>query len=55
MSLEALCKAARSAMGTKAERMAAHAKRSAEFNKRCAEDFEKMKVTPELLNRRCTL
>lgn len=55
MSLEELCKRVRDSMGTKEERMAAHAKRSADFNKRCAEDFEKQRVTPELLAKRCTL
>jgi hypothetical protein len=55
MSLEELCKAAMASMGTKAERMAAHRKRSKEFNERCAIDFENQKVTPELLAKRCTL
>jgi hypothetical protein len=55
MSLENLFEAARKKMGTKAERQAAHDKRSAEFDKRCAEDFEKMKVTDELLRKKCTL
>lgn len=53
--LEELIKAARDSMGTKAERMADHRKRSKEFNRRCAEDFENMKITDELLSRRCTL
>jgi hypothetical protein len=55
MSIENLFKEARRRMGTKAERQAAHDKRSADFDKRCAEDFEKMKMTAELLGRRCTL
>jgi hypothetical protein len=55
MSLEKLIKEAQRLMGTKAERQAAHDKRSADFDKRCAEDFEKMKMTDELLGRRCTL
>lgn len=55
MSLENLIKETQRRMGTKAERQAAHDKRSAEFDKRCAEDFEKMKMTDELLSRKCTL
>jgi hypothetical protein len=55
MSLEDLFKEARKKMGTKVERQAAHDKRSAEFDKRCAEEFESMKVTDELLKKRCTL
>lgn len=55
MSLEKLIKGSQRRMGTKAERQAAHDKRSADFDKRSAEDFEKMKMTDELLGRRCTL
>lgn len=40
---------------TRTIRLAAAAERSKVFNAMAAEDFEKMKVTPELLAKRCTL
>lgn len=40
---------------TRAARLAAHAERSRVFNAMTADDFEKQKVTPELLAKRCTL
>lgn len=40
---------------TRAIRLAAAAERSKVFNAMATEDFEKMKVTPELLAKRCTL
>jgi hypothetical protein len=56
MTIERLCKAALAKMGpNKKARLAAHHKRSIEFNKRAAEDFESQKLTDELLARRCTL
>lgn len=55
MTMERLFKETRERMGTKKERQLAHDRRSAEFDKQCAVDFEAQKVTPELLARRCTL
>lgn len=40
---------------TKEERLAIAAERSREFNDRVAKQFESMKMTPELLAKRCTL
>lgn len=55
MNIEQLVKDALIRQGTKQERLAAHTKRSIEFNRKAQEDFESQRVTPELLNKRCTL
>lgn len=40
---------------TRTARLVAHAERSRVFNAMAAEDFEKQRVPPELLAKRCTL
>lgn len=56
MSLENLVKEVRKRMGpTREARLADARERSRIFNERAAEDFERQKMTPELLAKRCTL
>lgn len=40
---------------TREERLALHAERSKKFNEQAQKDFESMRLTPEILNKRCTL
>lgn len=56
MSIEKLIEVARLKMGpTRKARLAAARERSRIFNEQAAADFEKQKMTDELLNRRCTI
>lgn len=56
LGLEELFEAARKKQGaTKKERLDAARKRSEDFNKRCEREMEQLKLTPELLQKRCTL
>jgi len=54
--IDDLCAAARKRMGaTKAIRLRDASERSRVFNAKAEADFEAMRMTPELLARRCTL
>lgn len=56
MSLENLIRETRKRMGpTRAVRLADARERSRVFNERAEADFEKQRMTPELLAKRCTL